>query len=1558
MNSNTSSIFIQQSSEFQFLSVCHYITIFGLYFYNKKLITLDERSHSVPVLNTYFKYLNKATNESEAKIHLIKIALKGSDLYGGEENEILDMKYVDGTYQYIISEALFSHYGNINGYLAKIINMADNINYSVLKKTVFQHLSKNYTSREYCSNNIPFRNIDSNNIPLRNHGSKNNPLRNHGSKNNPLRNHGFKNNSLRNHGFKNNSLGNYGSKNNPLGNYGSKNIPLGNYSFKLNGLTIQKVFHNHIWPIFPQPEQDMRIIEVNYIYAMVGLKIVRSVSSTTPNITFKEYILISREIDLQHYSNENYEMVLKLFSTPALFFYAYNQRAKFQKIDFTLSDEFWIEAYENLFSHINFTVQKIVQEDIDTNLHFKLEREINTLRSRTNYAYEILRLYCNYENIAEISPIYVEIFKTFYFWLTMLLLPKRCQINKFPDLETAYEGQFLDIKRIYNTIERHAIENVLIDSKLGEVINEKTSVMLARIPDYPQRCMYCSPTPRHANNNTYLLFAVVEKNKKNDFYAFKQEKNVLALLNCTGNEREFAKAIANDSSLMMEIAIFSQTLKYHNEDYRGFIARVAEIKTKQFLDNLKKYYYDETIGEKFLNFVKSLIPFYSCIESAKAGRMAESAFGCTMDVLSLIPFVGFVAKYTARLTNSLAMEIGNKYLITNTLARAGIISELPIITVLNQIFQTAVRTIAKEILNRSLLKDLTVASLRTLDPGFEFFYHVSSFGYHAFRKLFRNFISWFKNIPTAHNTVELIKSLLKNIKQNMDLQNDQMGLVPFVLARRNGYEIVRHFYPGGSNFFGPTCLTSFGNTAELRTIEGYSFPLPVLKKSGFYEQYNPKTGDKIGKLKMNSDILQRIGNLINEMIINGRDINIIRNYHVYHNTMNWNKPNEEPTENLNAAQNEELQQNPVTTRESTVEHNFQQLTNPEFLNLFRGNPLIYNSPQLHNSEIQVTLRGNLGFLGIPPMTNIELSGTFRANLLGQNIPPTNFEQPGTSNSFATNNNLLKQNQNNIPEKRKRIEEMEQNPNNVKNLISQRLRNRHQPKLEPKFYQNILKATYSDYVNILMLWKQNGLPSLRLDGEKINFLRIAVNNLATLQLTQGLPLLIPRKLWYTQKIQGQHNIEKMRNLKGKTFFFNDIIILNNNPPGTIDWRKIDPFAEEIEIRYHLTINSPYGFVDITKFHEEFKNNYITFNDVLFTIKDIFTSSNNFVLNIQMENQGMSKDLWQLFRETESGNLLQKIERTERMKSIFNAANLIAENAPLCTFQSAEDLFSIHILNIKSNIEVPSYETFAREFNSMKYHYNYNDFKIKKHPYIQDVLLNRNLDKIINLSEARHKIHDVYNYLHGENIEIVFNNYQMFPNIEQNIRFEDYYVLFSESMNKLVANNDVIRRFEAAINRLALRQCDEKITITNPMKIYRGELMHKDLYQTFVEAFEKKDNIVFAKFKKFSSHARLEARRFLPSNIPLNQIPLLMKITIKNRAGIADVSRIFNDENLIYVVTADFEFVIDNLSFQEINNEKVLVMEMHDYEMPTEKRMVQMAKKLDELFSTETKFYSTF
>ncbi|XP_043466007.1 uncharacterized protein LOC122500911 [Leptopilina heterotoma] len=138
----TTSFSIHSAQTFQFLPLVNYISILTTLFYDQNLLESNERCQPFGIINGYFELLNSSRDQMETKRLLVQKLLEGSDLYGGNQNETLDMEYVNATFQFIISNIVFSDYGNIYGYLTKIVNSSNNLIYTFLKEEIFNDLKE------------------------------------------------------------------------------------------------------------------------------------------------------------------------------------------------------------------------------------------------------------------------------------------------------------------------------------------------------------------------------------------------------------------------------------------------------------------------------------------------------------------------------------------------------------------------------------------------------------------------------------------------------------------------------------------------------------------------------------------------------------------------------------------------------------------------------------------------------------------------------------------------------------------------------------------------------------------------------------------------------------------------------------------------------------------------------------------------------------------------------------------------------------------------------------------------------------------------------------------------------------------------------------------------------------------------------------------------------------------------------------------------------------------------------------------------------------------------
>ncbi|XP_051174401.1 uncharacterized protein LOC127290060 isoform X2 [Leptopilina boulardi] len=1361
---NNSTIIEYSLTNFQFLSVCHYITGFSYFLYDKQLIKLNEQNQTITVLNTLFEYLNNSENEFEVKLKILQKILKETDLYGGGENETLDIKYVDETYHYIISKTLFSHYGNINRYLAGIINKSNKIEYFELKKTVFEEFSQNYKTRDYCSSE--------------------------------------------------------------------------NESFKLTPLATRKIFDDFIWIIFPLPSENMKIIDVHYIYAMVGLKFISATLEDTGNLTFDNYILIGREIDSQPIDKKNNELIFELFTVPALFFYAYNEREEFRKYNKSLNNEFWINAYKTLFLYINNSMKRIIDMVMKENLHYQLDTEIEKLKTRTFIGYKILKRYCDYNHYGEVPLIYVIMYKTLYLWLMKLILPVRC--NDIPNLEDEFNKQFVNVEKTYNEIEMNSIEKVLTDSNLVEKLNEYVTIWFARVPDYPMYSIYVPPATREMNKDIYLLFTI-ENNNKEEFYALQQKENALTLITSIENEQEFAKAVANDSSLIMEKAIFSIILKYRGENYKAFIYRIAKIKTKQFLKGLKNYYREETAGEG------------------------------------------------------------------------------------------------------------------------------------------------------------------------------------------NNFQIVRYIYPSGSHFFGPTCLKSFGKTAELRTVNDYLFKLPVVpvksKDKIFYHLYNPSTGEIFkNKYKMNeNNIFEKIGYLLEEF---GSQWNekVIKNYDIYPITVNWNKsPKKFNSQIINSGTRQDYHnsnehstirrknsdeyvnlQPPEILKRNNLDDNYMNI---EYLKTPKENSIIPKSSMDIRDEnlVQPGIFKKITVDSkIPPVLNPNIPSTSRGivkespyfppSTVTNKFPSTqimyksiSFNNPQTLQEIAerqfVNQNLITKEivPINFPKITNKIQSISKfnfpqsiNIHNQGMLIrqtttgGQNLRenylydpNVHKTLLKKNDYINELgKQEYDKFTSQLIQFGNGDLSLLKNDYKNYRNFLLKLDRITFMQIDEILTK--PINLWYTQTVKRQNIIVLLKSLKGKDFHFNDITLLTKvgiNP--RIGKQNI--LTSDTTIIYQLNINNHYGLIDLTNFHDIFQHQFIIYPEILFIVTDIkpcMVLKN--CLIIQLEKKPLIKETWIKKRNNELKLFASNVNliKSERILNIEAAAEFVSANVPLCEITETKNIMKQYILKIeKSKSQVPTYDKMAQDiYDNLKIPKIYENFKIKNEIFINDVIFEKNLQQIDSPLFAYQRLKKILGSNLGENVQQVFDIYKKSSIIRDSLIFEDFYIIHSRLRKTLIQNLDNERRFLASINRLALRQCNEE-WIKNSITIYHSEMLSIDRCNE-LRIYKEKDNYSFPEIGTFSFINEWKMNRIqVNMKNKYSKQPALFQVFLRNQAGIPNVGRVLQIPDGMYIIPGKMNFIIDNVKDEIINGIKVLVVKLHDLEIPTEQRMIDITKELNNLFSSSTKFYIT-
>ncbi|XP_051168087.1 uncharacterized protein LOC127285913 [Leptopilina boulardi] len=190
------------------------------------------------------------------------------------------------------------------------------------------------------------------------------------------------------------------------------------------------------------------------------------------------------------------------------------------------------------------------------------------------------------------------------------------------------------------------------------------------------------------------------------------------------------------------------------------------------------------------------------------------------------------------------------------------------------------------------IHETPVNQLQIIDPVFELTIRLSLFGHQTFYKPFSFMLHIIPNDSMCGNLKMLLSSMVKKLKTFMEVPTTFNGLIQNVIGERHTFKIVQYYYPTSNNFFGPKCFIFSGHhNAELRTIEGNPFPVPVLPinygvNKIYYLEYLPLS-KKIGEVKLEigkDDIL--------------RKIIPITTSNEYETPIKKMKPN--PTENFNA----------------------------------------------------------------------------------------------------------------------------------------------------------------------------------------------------------------------------------------------------------------------------------------------------------------------------------------------------------------------------------------------------------------------------------------------------------------------------------------------------------------------------------------------------------------------------------------------------------------------------------------------------------------------------------
>ncbi|XP_051164697.1 uncharacterized protein LOC127283714 [Leptopilina boulardi] len=780
---NETSLFMYSAQTFQFLSILTYINKLSDIFYSQDLLESNNQFQHFAIINAYFEHLNRTSNEADAKRHLVLKLLQGSDLYGGHENETLDIEYVDATFHYIISNIIFADYGNVYGYLAKIVNLSNNLTLSFLKENILKDLM----SLEFLT-------------------------------------------------------------------------PNGTLS-KLSLLSSVRIRDDFLLSFFPQPEKDMNITDIDYIYAQAGLIFAHSGKINTTNVTFNDLIVLSQTLELAVLQNITNQSALTIFTLPALLFNAGNEAKKFNQqyvADCVQNENFLTETLNSLFSYLNETFLTINREAYESSPFYQFSITMSKFKSRTVLAEDFLRQQCNLKNESEYESA-IDKYKLF-------ASSSECPNNEsilLPNVDQVYQNQIDVLQEKYHSFMEIFLQQVFYEAKLVDLINStKTTVYESQTVPIQTSCfpVPCPPYQPRLNPNIYL-FAL--RTSDGDFYyALVKSESNLTLLYYNSDPEEFLNKVGLSRKENLEISANPRILKYSFETYETFIDRLARLKAKEFANELYFTGYEKTFKEKIVDGLVAFIPFYNCIKFSKAGDNVGASFSCISDVISWIPFAGQLLQLSSKIGT---MAFNNLLLATGVTVRTFTARQAIRISMevgLHEASSGLMEIVKNVIFTKEMFKSLFVGLVRTVDPGFEFVGRLHWKGGLLLGKLFKK--TWTvtaKKYPFIK--VNFPKEIWQQLTKASFQSADDSGMIPVLLGQRDGYDVFRYRYPGGEKRFGPKFLRLPNTNAELRRVIGFNAETPVVvsrinKYKVYYKKIDLKTKNTYGlELELNHNGLLR-----------------------------------------------------------------------------------------------------------------------------------------------------------------------------------------------------------------------------------------------------------------------------------------------------------------------------------------------------------------------------------------------------------------------------------------------------------------------------------------------------------------------------------------------------------------------------------------------------------------------------------------------------------------------------------------------------------------------------
>ncbi|XP_051164598.1 uncharacterized protein LOC127283640 [Leptopilina boulardi] len=440
---------------------------------------------------------------------------------------------------------------------------------------------------------------------------------------------------------------------------------------KLTPLSVNRIYNDIIMPLFPQPNTNISILSLDYIFAQAGSIYLRlgKISDVyypdNENYTYKyfqqnnyylfdEYLAVGHIIKYLLYQKKIDSFTLHAFALPALLYYISTEK-KVVTDDKTITNvifqpQHWEKACSNLFQYLDNSFDKI-KNQLTMDYTLKIHLAFSNFQNFAAMAELILDSECQFlskEYRETRISVYIQNAENF-----------ECQRGfVLRNLNDLYEEQIYNISEIYGKydleITQQSFRDSLIDDLHGVVVTLLFTNDQIVLDD-------------HLNNSSQQLsYDLLEfyspQNETFDYYALIRENYTVTIIKESDNPEIFRQKI-NFSIKKLIHSGHRIILKYANESTNKLTEELMKYKKKRFKSHLvslndKSHWWKE--------FGLSLMPFYSCLNNITEHQFIKNNT-CEKNIIKFINkfsnvSLHLIQKNTQSLLSSLGTTIKTIFL--------------------------------------------------------------------------------------------------------------------------------------------------------------------------------------------------------------------------------------------------------------------------------------------------------------------------------------------------------------------------------------------------------------------------------------------------------------------------------------------------------------------------------------------------------------------------------------------------------------------------------------------------------------------------------------------------------------------------------------------------------------------------------------------------------------------------------------------------------------------------------------------------------------------------------